>query len=521
MNGDRPAAPCPFPADYRASGVLLHVTSLPSRFGIGDVGPSALAWIDRLHDAGQRWWQALPVGPTGYGDSPYQALSSFAGNGLFLSPDWLVEDGLLRASDCEGHLFSATAVDYGSVIGFKQAMLETVYARFSSGERPDLEVAFEQFCHEHADWLVDYALFQALKAAHDGAGYLEWPAELVQREPGALARVRAELRQTIDRICLAQFLLFRQGRRLTEYAHAKNVRLIGDLPFFVSADSSDVWANPDFFLLDEHRRPRLVAGVPPDYFSVDGQLWGNPVYDWDALRHTGYRWCIERLRALLAHVDIVRLDHFRAFAAAWHVPADAATARSGEWLPGPGADFFYAVQRELNGLPFIAEDLGSITPDVIALLDEFNFPGSRVLQFAFDGHPENPHLPDNYAVNTVVYTGTHDNPTTRGWFDELPDEQCQLVWSCLKRPEGERGQIAWELTRLAWSSRAALAIVPLQDLLNVGKEGRMNEPGRAEGNWRWRVTDEMLSRSVFHDLGRLTETAGRLRGSVAPPDTTA
>jgi 4-alpha-glucanotransferase len=471
-----------------------------------------MAWIDRLHDAGQSWWQALPLGPTGYGDSPYQALSSFAGNGLLISPDWLIEDGLLRTSDCEGHSFSSTAVDYGAVIRFKHGMLETVWARFSSGIRPDLKLDFEQFRHDHASWLNDYALFQALKARHGGAHYLDWPTELVQREPAALARARQDLADLIDAIRLAQFLLFRQGKRLKEYAQARSVGLIGDLPFFVSPDSTDVWANPELFLLDERHWPRFVAGVPPDYFSSEGQLWGNPVYDWDVLRQTGYRWCIDRLRALLAHVDVVRLDHFRAFAAAWHVPADATTAQTGQWVAGPGADFFNAVQRDLNGLPFIAEDLGSITPDVTALLDQFDFPGNRVLQFAFDGDSNNPHLPDNYVGNTVVYTGTHDNPTTRGWFDALPGLQRQHVWRYLKRSAGESDGIAWELVRLAWSSRAALAIAPLQDLLNLGAEGRMNEPGRAEGNWRWRFTEDTTFTTAFQDLARLTSTANRRGG---------
>ena len=500
----------PFPNEYRASGVLLHVTSLPSPYGVGDLGPGAVAWIDCLRDAGQSWWQALPLGPTGYGDSPYQALSSFAGNGLLISLEWLIEDGLLDARDCEGHSFSASAVDYAAVIDFKQQRLETVRARFNAGARPDLKVGFEQFCHDHADWLDDYALFQALKTKHDGAHYLDWPAELVKRGPTALERARRDLADLIDGIRLVQFLLFRQGKRLKDHAHTRGVRLIGDLPFFVSPDSSDAWANPEIFLLDERGRPRFVAGVPPDYFSAEGQLWGNPVYDWDALRRTGYRWCVDRLRALLAHVDVVRLDHFRAFVAAWHVPADAPTAQTGQWVAGPGAEFFDAVRGKLSALPFIAEDLGSITPDVTALLDHLRLPGNRVLQFAFDGRPDNPYLPHTYVSNTVVYTGTHDNPTTRSWFDELPDHERRDVWSYLKRPPGDSGEIAWELIRLAWSSPAALAIVPLQDLLNLGAEGRMNHPGRAEGNWRWRCTDDMLAAPVFQHLRSLTKDTHRL-----------
>ena len=310
--------------------------------------------------------------------------------------------------------------------------------------------------------------------------------------------------------------MFRQGNRLKEYARAQGVRLIGDLPFFVSPDSSDVWANPEFFLLDEHRRPRFVAGVPPDYFSAQGQLWGNPVYDWQALGRTGYAWWIDRIRAVLAHVDVIRLDHFRAFAAAWHVPSWAPTAQTGEWVPGPGADLFGVIESKLGHLPFIAEDLGLITSDVSALRDRFHIPGTRVLQFAFDGSRDNIHLPDNYAVNTVVYTGTHDNATTREWFQTLTARQQRTVWDHLGLRNGEDRDAAPELIRLAWSSRAALAIAPLQDLLNLGPEGRMNIPGRAEGNWRWRTTRQVLSASSFQWLNDLTKIANRSRIAHSP-----
>jgi 4-alpha-glucanotransferase len=501
----------PFPLDYRASGVLLHVVSLPSLYGIGDVGPAALAWIDRLHEAGQTWWQALPLGPTGYGNSPYQALSSFAGNGLLISPDFLLEDGLLQKSDCEGCCFPATSIDYESVIPFKHRLLEAAWNHFRAGARADLREAYEQFCREQARWLEDYALFRALKLGYQGAYYLDWPAELVRREPSALERARRDLADQIDQVRFVQFLLFRQGTRIKERARSRGVRLIGDLPFFVSPDSSDVWANPELFLLDEQLRPRFVAGVPPDYFSSQGQLWGNPVYNWEALRRTGYRWCIDRLRALLAHVDAIRLDHFRAFAAAWHVPAGAPTARSGQWVPGPGAEFFTAVRTEIGGLPFIAEDLGLITPDVCALRDQFRVPGTRVLQFAFDGHLDNPYLPDNYVPNTVVYTGTHDNNTTRGWFEELPESDRQNLSRYLKQPAGNGFMAAPALVRVAWSSRAALAMAPLQDLLNLGTEARMNVPGRAAGNWRWRATEEMLRAVDFQWLRDLTQTSKRAR----------
>jgi len=512
-NDDRRGSVPPFHADYRASGILLHVTSLPSPYGIGDLGPSAFSWIDRLHDAGQRWWQALPLGPTGYGNSPYQSLSSFAGNGLLISPASLIADGLLHASDCDAN-FAPDVVDYNSIIPFKHRLLERAWTYFKAGERKDLRPAYDQYCAQQA-WLEDYALFRALKAKYHGVYYLEWPAELIERRPDALAEARRELADQIDQVRFAQFLLFRQAEQIKSYARTKGVGLIGDLPFFVSPDSSDVWANPELFLLDEQRRPRFVAGVPPDYFSANGQLWGNPVYNWDALRSTSYRWCIDRLRALLSHVDVIRLDHFRGFAAAWHVPAGAPTAQSGQWSPGPGASLLQAVQKELGRLPFLAEDLGLITPDVQALRDEFQVPGTRVLQFAFDGNRDNPHLPDNFVFNTVAYTGTHDNATTRQWYEELSDDQRQNLWNYLKRTKVESHEVAADLIRLAWSSVAALTMAPLQDVLDLGKGTRMNVPGRADGNWSWRATENMLSSASFQWLRDLTESSSRLaRGGI-------
>ena len=506
-----------FPGEYRAAGVLLHATSLPSRYGIGDLGPGAFAWIDHLCDAGQSWWQALPLGPTGYANSPYQALSSFAGNWLLVSPEELIKDGLLQASDCNGCSFPADFVDYDAVIAFKRRLVETAWRNFNAGVRADLRPGYDEFCNSQAHWLDDYALFRALKVKHNEAYYLDWPAELVERQPRAMAQARRELETEIQEVRFAQFLLSRQAGSLRQYIRSKRLRLIGDLPFFVSPDSSDVWANPELFLLDEQHRPRFVAGVPPDYFSAQGQLWGNPIYNWDVLRQTGYRWCIDRLRALLTHVDVIRLDHFRAFAAAWHVPAGAPTAQSGNWMPGPGADFFEAVERELGTLPFIAEDLGIITPDVTALRNRYQVPGTRVLQFGFNGDPGNPHLPHNYAHNTVAYTGTHDNNTTRGWFEALPDDQKQNLWNYLQRSSGGSREAAPALMQLAWSSPAALAIAPLQDLLNLGAEARMNVPGRTDGNWRWRSSETMLSDAVFERLKDLTKTSSRLNDLANAP----
>jgi 4-alpha-glucanotransferase len=506
----------PFPAGYRASGVLLHVTSLPSPYGIGDVGPSAVAWIDRLHEAGQTWWQALPLGPTGYGDSPYQALCSFAGNALLVSPDWLIEDGLLHASDCQGFTFPDDVVDYDGVRRFKSGVIATAWKNFSAGAREDLRPAFEQFGESEAHWLDDYALFRALKERYGGVSYLQWPEKIVRRVPAALSQAHRDLKGRIEQVRFAQFLLFRQGARLKAHARARGVRLMGDLPFFVSPDSSDVWANPELFLLDLRRRPRVVAGVPPDYFAAQGQLWGNPIYDWAGLAGSGYGWCIDRIRALLARVDAIRLDHFRAFAAAWHVPAGAPTAQSGRWVPGPGADFFAGVRRALGDLPLVAEDLGLITPDVGALRDAFHLPGTRVLQFAFDGNSDNPHLPGNYVPNTVVYTGTHDNPTTRGWYADLPEAQRRNLWRSATRAGGTEADASPALLELAWSSSAALAIAPLQDVLNLGQGARMNQPGTAEGNWRWRSMGDMLSAANFESLEQLTRASNR-SGGVATP----
>ena len=436
-------------------------------------------------------------------------MSSFAGNELLISPDWLIEDGLLREEDCPTNEFSETTVDYSAVIPFKRKILEETWNNFKRGHRPELNSAFEQYYGEQSHWLRDYALFRALKVRYNGACWHQWPADLLHRVPAAMSIASRELADQIEAHCFAQFLLFRQGARLREHARSKGVRLIGDLPFFVSLDSSDVWANPELFLLNEQLEPLLVAGVPPDYFSPQGQLWGNPVYNWDELRRSGYRWCIDRLRTLLAHVDLVRLDHFRGFAAAWHVPSGAASAQSGHWTPGPGVDFFQTTKNELGGLPLIAEDLGLITPDVSALREQSQIAGTRVLQFAFDGQTDNPHLPQNFVPNTVVYTGTHDNPPSRAWYEELPGELRENLWRYLKLPLGDARDVAWNLVQLAWSSSAALAIAPLQDLVNLGREARMNIPGRADDNWTWRCIEALLHDRFIDPLLELTQDTNR------------
>lgn len=499
----------PFPEDYRGSGLLLHVTSLPTPYGIGDFGPAARTWIDRLVAAGQKVWQVLPLGPMGAGNSPYQLASTFAGNEFLISPDVLIEDGLLLPSECEGCSFPAAQVDYDAVKRFKNRLHEHAWQRFVSGAPPGMRDAFEGFCREEAEWLDEYALFVGLQQWLKCESFLDWPEALRKRDPAALGAARRELAERTDRIRFGQFLVFRQMTQMRAYANSQGLQLIGDMPFFAAPNACDVWANPEFFLLDAQFRPTVVAGVPPDYFSPQGQLWGNPIYRWDAMRETGYDWWIRRFRALLKSVDVVRLDHFRAFVAAWHIPATADTAMGGEWLPGPGAEFFETIRNEFGGLPFLAEDLGVITPDVTALKDRFQLTGMRVLQFAFDGDVNNPFLPQNYEHNSVAYTATHDNNTTRGWYQELNQKQRKLVWRGLNQAELSVTAVAPELLRQVWESTAALAMAPFQDVLNLGAEFRMNTPGKAEGNWDWRCTPEMLAPANFAHLRALTASTSR------------
>ncbi len=490
----------------RSAGILLHPTSLPGPYGIGDLGRPAYDWVDALVRARQSWWQVLPLGPTGYGDSPYQCFSAFAGNPLLVSPDRLVEDGLLGRNDLEGVHFPAGHVDYGPVIEFKNRILNRAWENFRGGAAPALRAAFADFCRHAAGWLDDYALFRAIKDAHGGKSWSDWPPELVVRKPDALAAARRELAGAVGLHQFRQFLFFRQWRALKECANRRGVRLIGDAPIFVASDSADVWGNPDLFWLDERGRPTVVAGVPPDYFSRTGQLWGNPLYHWDRLKATGYAWWVARIRVLLEQVDVVRLDHFRGFESYWEVPADRPTAETGRWAKGPGADVFHAVRRELGNLPLVAEDLGLITPEVEALRAELGLPGMCVLQFAFGGDPENRYLPHHYERNTVVYTGTHDNDTTRGWFATASANETALVRRYLGH---EARDIAWDLIRLAWASVADYAIAPLQDVLDLGTEARMNLPGRSAGNWGWRCTPEMLTDGVLGRLADLTELYSR------------
>jgi 4-alpha-glucanotransferase len=474
----------------RSAGILLHPTSLPGPYGIGDLGPEAYAWIDFLVDSGCRLWQVLPLGPTGYGDSPYQCFSAFAGNPYLVSPDLLLDDGLLVPDDlADTPAFPAGQVDYGAVIPWKLAVLDRAFERFKAEPPPGMAEEFARFIGQHNNWLPDYALFMSIKEMHGGAPWATWEAPLRNRQAKALQNARGEYGMQIERQMFRQFLFFRQWRALRTAANEKGITIIGDIPIFVAHDSAEVWARPDLFYINQKGNPTVVAGVPPDYFSETGQLWGNPLYRWEVHAKDGYAWWLERLRAVLDLVDIVRLDHFRGFAAYWEVPAREKTAIKGNWVPGPGIHFFQAVKDHLGELPIIAEDLGEITPDVVEMRDHFNLPGMKIMVFAFADDATNEFLPHNYVPNCIVYTGTHDNDTAVGWYQRVADQERDHARRYLAR-SGE--DIAWDLIRAAWSSVAVFALAPMQDIFSLDNSARMNYPSRPSGNWTWRMSAESV-----------------------------
>jgi len=495
------------PASFsRASGVLLHPTSFPGRYGIGDLGRGAYEWVDFLVSARQQYWQLLPLGPTGYGDSPYQCFSAFGGNPLLIDFDQIVAAGWLRPEDIEPvPEFPEDRVDYGAVIGYKTRVLRQAYQGFQMHAKEKDRTALEAFCRTEAHWLDDFALFMALKD-HFQVAWPEWPEDIRLRRPQAVAHFRSLLTSQIAAHQFIQWLFFHQWGALKQYANERGVRIVGDIPIFVALDSADVWAHQDLFFLDETGRPTVVAGVPPDYFSPTGQLWGNPLYRWDVLAAQGYRWWIDRFRATLRMVDVVRLDHFRGFEAYWEIPASAPTAETGRWVKGPGDALFRALQDALGKVSIIAEDLGVITPEVESLRDRWGFPGMKILQFAFSG-PDNPYLPHNYSgTNWVVYTGTHDNDTTIGWFKSLSRRERSFVQAYV---HSKGGDIAWDLIRLAWQSVAVLAVAPLQDFLRLGSEARMNTPSTLGGNWTWRFWRGALTPDLAQAMAHMTWVYGR------------
>ena len=494
----------------RSSGILLHPTSLPSRFGVGDFGPAAHDWVDWLATTGTRWWQVLPLGPTGYGDSPYQCFSAFALNPFLISPELLVSDGLVSADDTTEAPGGGTAhVDFGAVIPWKRRVLDTAFARFADGKAPHLQEDFERFREEHAAWLDDFSLFMAVKESLGGGSWHDWPSEMRHRDRGTMRAARVDLTEFVSRHVFRQFAAHRQWTALHDKARDLGIGIIGDVPIFVAMDSADVWANPDLFMLDNDLRPISVAGVPPDYFAETGQLWGNPLYDWPAHVASGFEWWIDRIRAINSQVDLIRIDHFRGFVDYWEVPADAPTAETGRWVDGPGEAFFRAIDHDLGGLPIIAEDLGELHETVPALRDLLALPGMKILQFAFDGDPANDFLPSNYPENCVVYTGTHDNQTAAGWLGATDE------WSrarALKYLDSDDNRFARDLVAAAWRSRADLAAAPMQDLLGLDDEARMNTPGDPAGNWTWRMEPGAMTPDLSAWLLDLNRSSGRTGG---------
>lgn len=492
----------------RSSGILCPVTSLPSPHGIGTLGRAARDWVDFLHRSGQRWWQVLPIGPTSYGDSPYQPFSAFAGNPYFIDLDTLAEEGLLRPEEAAAPDWGddPQQVDYGRIYQHREGVLRAAYQR---AKKQTDQSGFLAFCRKHIHWLGDYALFMALKGHFDGRPWQEWEEDIRLREPAALRRYRTLLKDDIAYHKYLQYLFFKQWAALKEYAAAQGVGIIGDIPLYVSMDSADVWSNPQLFWLDEERQPRFVAGCPPDYFSPTGQLWGNPLYDWERMKRSGYRWWIQRLGLQLQCCDLVRIDHFRGFSSFWAIPFGDETAQGGHWETGPGLPFFQALKKALgDDLPLIAEDLGYLTPDVHKLLEASGFPGMKVLQFAFDGGSDNAYLPHNHRANSVVYIGTHDNDTLAGWFEKAGEHTRRYAADYLGFSL-EEGCSA-PFLRAALASVCDLCIFQVQDLLELGSEARMNTPSTTGGNWCWRLTPGALGPELAESLCQKTAAYGRL-----------
>ncbi len=503
----------------RCSGILLHITSLPDGHGIGDLGDSAHEFVEFLAAAGQKIWQVLPLGPTGYGDSPYQLFSAFAGNPLLIDLKSLQEQGLLSAVDLKaGSDLPEDYVDYGSVIEVKQSLLGKAAYAFLTDGAPSDRASFAIFCQSNSDWLDDYALFMACKNLNPSSVWSDWDSGIRQRDVSALREYREKLAPQIEIHKFAQFEFFRQWEKLKAHCKRLEIRLMGDVPIYVAHDSADVWSHPELFRLDDHSRPVAIAGVPPDYFSATGQLWGNPLYRWDVSAASGHRWWIERFRASLRMFDVVRLDHFRGFEAYWEVPATARTAQAGKWVKGPGAEFFRTVKAELKQLPFVAENLGVITAEVEAMRAEFGFPGMSLLQFAFGNDPQGPSFrPHNYARELVAYTGGHDNDTTVGWWTSSEGgDSTRTAEDIRKEREFARAYLGFEhdpvnlvFIRAILASVAEIAIVPLQDVLGLGGEARMNLPGTVSGNWKWRYRSGALTKDLSHRLQSMSRLYDR------------
>lgn len=491
----------------RSSGILMHISSLPSEYGIGTMGREAKKFVNFLVKAGQTYWQILPVCPTSYGDSPYQSFSSFAGNPYFIDLTLLCRDRLLTKRECESYFWGKkpTEVDFGILYRNRYDLLKKAYRRFVKKVPED----FFAFCKEEKDWLSDYAEFMALKDAHGGTAWEEWEDALRFREADAMKEVREKYAEEISFYKMLQYLFFKQWRSLKEYANQKGIKIIGDVPIYVAGDSADVWANPDQFYLDEDLHPIEVAGCPPDAFSEDGQLWGNPLFRWDVMKKDGYRFWTKRIQAMSKLYDVVRIDHFRGFDSYYAIPAGAKTAKKGEWKKGPGMDLFRTLEKKLGTLNIIVEDLGFLTPSVRKLVKDSGFPGMKVLQFAFDPREESDYLPHNYTSHSVVYTGTHDNETSAGWFQTAPRECVSFAkkYLSLTKEEGYH----WGMMRGAWASVSDLAIVPMQDVLGLGNKARMNTPSTLGCNWKWRAKKDQITPALAAKIRKYMKMYGRER----------
>ena len=493
----------------RSSGILLHPTSLPGKYGIGSLGKEAYKFVDFLKKSNQKLWQIFPLGPTGYGDSPYQCFSSFAGNPYLIDFDLLIEQNLLTEEDLKDVNFGGNEeyIDYGAIYNQKYPLLRKAYENFKANENKELKEKLETFKTENSSWLDDYSLYISLKNHFNGLPWNEWEDDIRTRKEAAINKYKAELTNEIEYHNFIQFLFFTQWNNVKKYANDNGIKIIGDIPIFVAVDSSDAWANPEIFLFDPELKPVKVAGVPPDYFSATGQLWGNPLYDWDKLKELNYKWWVDRVRANLSTCDIIRIDHFRGFDEYWAVPYGDKTAENGTWCPGPRTDLFNAIKNELGELPIIAEDLGTMTQGVIDLREATGFPGMKILGFAFDSKEENDYLPHTYTKNCVVYTGTHDNDTLIGWFTKANEDDKQFARDYLNSRSDD--EIHWDAIRGAWSSVASMAIAPIQDFLGLGSEARINTPGLASGNWQWRLKEGVLTDELAERIAKLTKVYSR------------
>jgi len=492
----------------RSSGILLHPTSLPSPDGIGDLGPETFRWLDFLADCGSQMWQILPLGPTGYADSPYQCFSAFAGNPNLISPTVLLDENLLKLEDLSDRpIFSNENIDFGQTITWKNKILDRAFERFGKSKNKLFNTQFQQFIDKNHNWLDDFALFMAIKEQYNNVSWEFWPDALRRRETRALDVFKVSHQALINKHMFKQYLFFKQWAQVKSYAEKLNIKIIGDLPIFIAYDSSDAWANPNLFHLDSKLMPTVVAGVPPDYFSRTGQLWGNPLYRWNIHQASGYQWWIERVSAVLSMVDIIRFDHFRGFEAYWEIPFGNPTAEIGKWVKGPGKELFLYLKNALGELPIIAEDLGLITDEVVKLRDEFSLPGMKILQFAFADDADDDFLPHNYPVNCFAYTGTHDNNTSRGWYltaSEREKDFCRRYLSV----SGE--DISWSLIRSLWQSIAKYVLAPMQDFLSLDGNARMNLPGSPSGNWNWRMHPYALNNDLVKRIYEMNYLYGRL-----------